>query len=282
MILSFHPLFEADKNIICAGRKPYANDLSAIKASDAVILPQGCYKSLFEMARDNCPNVFPDYKARFEYPGKIGQIRLFQKEKAAHPISKIYLNVSAFLKSSDFVPQKLPFDFPFVFKFDWGGEGDTVYLINSRTQAHDVINKAIEFERTGQKGFIIQEYIPSKNRSLRVVVIGEEVVSYWRIQSDLQSFHTSLAKGASIDADSDPDLQEMAVKSVKKFCQKTGINLAGFDLLFSTEQETVKPLFLEINYFFGRRGLGGSERYYQLLETEIYRWIKNIGLSLTN
>ena len=38
MIVSFHPLFEADKNIISAGREPDADDLAAIKAADAVIL----------------------------------------------------------------------------------------------------------------------------------------------------------------------------------------------------------------------------------------------------
>jgi len=32
-------------------------------------------------------------------------------------------------------------------------------------------------------------------------------------------------------------------------------------------------LFLEINYFFGRKGLGGSEAYYKLLQQEIDRWI---------
>ena len=46
MIVSFHPLFEADKNIICAGREPGADDLAAIKAAEAVILPQGCRQSL--------------------------------------------------------------------------------------------------------------------------------------------------------------------------------------------------------------------------------------------
>jgi ribosomal protein S6--L-glutamate ligase len=57
MILSFHPCFVADKNIICAGRSPDADDLAAIKAADAVVLPQGCYKSLYEMARGNCTNI---------------------------------------------------------------------------------------------------------------------------------------------------------------------------------------------------------------------------------
>jgi len=79
MILSFHPCFEADKNILCAGRDPDLDDLAAIKLADAVILPQGCKKSLYEMAEQNCEHVFPDYKARFSFPGKTGQIKLFQE-----------------------------------------------------------------------------------------------------------------------------------------------------------------------------------------------------------
>ena len=37
------------------------DDLDAIRAADAVILPQGCYQSLYEMARKNCKHVFPNF-----------------------------------------------------------------------------------------------------------------------------------------------------------------------------------------------------------------------------
>ena len=77
MIVSFHSIFEADTNIICAGRAPNATDLAAIKAAKAVILNQGCSRSLYEAARANCPNVFPNYDAKFNYPGKIGQNGIF-------------------------------------------------------------------------------------------------------------------------------------------------------------------------------------------------------------
>jgi len=60
MIVSFHPCFGADKYIICAGRKPDADDLAAMKAADAVILPQGCNEVLYNMASKNCSNIFPD------------------------------------------------------------------------------------------------------------------------------------------------------------------------------------------------------------------------------
>ena len=265
MILSFHPCFEADKNIICAGREPGADDLTAIKAADAVILPQGCYQSLYEMARSNCKHVFPNFDAKFKYAGKIGQFQLFQEKNVGHPKTEAYLNIDAFSRHYGNFPVKPALDFPFVFKFDWGGEGDYVYLIKSEAEFLNILQTARNFEKSGQTGFIIQEYIPAQNRSLRVVVIGQTVISYWRIQKNTESFVTNIAKGAVIDADADPDMQAAAVKSVKEFCCLAGINLAGFDVIFSSEVEIKTPLFLELNYFFGRRGLGGSERFYQIL-----------------
>jgi ribosomal protein S6--L-glutamate ligase len=60
MIVSFHPLFEADKNIICAGREPDTDDLAAIKAAEAVVLPQGCRQSLYALVRNNCDLIIPN------------------------------------------------------------------------------------------------------------------------------------------------------------------------------------------------------------------------------
>lgn len=277
MILSYHPCFEADKNLLCAGREPDADDLSAIKSADAVILPQGCYQSLYEMARNNCSHVFPNFDARFKYKGKIGQAKLFQEQNVAHPKTETYLNLDAFFKHYDGFPEKVALDFPFVFKFDWGGEGDRVYLIRSSLEFQNILQTAQNYEKTGQMGFIIQEYIPSINRSLRVVVIGQTYVSYWRIQQDTESFCSNLAKGAVIDANSDPDLQALAVKSVIDICFLTGINMAGFDILFAFDEKIKKPLFLEINYYFGRRGLGGTEKYYEILNTEITKWLARIS-----
>ncbi len=275
MILSFHPCFVADKNIICAGRSPDADDLAAIKAADAVILPQGCYKSLYKMARDNCANVFPDYDAKFNYPEKIGQTKLFQEKAVPHPKAKTFLTIESFFSRYGELKEQ-SFEYPFVFKFDWGGEGDNVYLIKSVEEFQGVLQKAAIYEKTGQAGFLIQEYIPSQNRTLRVVVINRKIITYWRVLRDRKEFCSNLSKGAVIDFDSDPDLQEAAVISVREFCAKTGINLAGFDIIFSSEAKIIKPLFLEINYFFGRKGLGGSEKYYLLLETEIRKWIKSL------
>lgn len=279
MILSYHPCFEADKNILCAGREPNTDDLAAIRAARAVILPQGCRRSLYEMARNNCTHVFPNFDSRFQYAGKIGQARLFQEINVPRPRTEAYLDLNAFVERYGAVTATPAFDFPFVFKFDWGGEGYQVYLIQSASEFKDILQIAKDYEDRGHTGFIIQEYIPSTHRSLRVVVIGQTLISYWRVQSDSRNFCSNLAGGAVIDAQADPELQALAVTSVKAFCSRTGINLAGFDLLFSSQRKRGIPLFLEINYYFGRRGLGGSERFYEILVMEIKKWIDRTGLS---
>mmetsp|Transcript_595 Transcript_595/g.411 ORF Transcript_595/g.411 Transcript_595/m.411 type:complete len:277 (-) Transcript_595:242-1072(-) len=273
MILSFHPCFEADKNILCAGRLPSASDIDAIKSADAVILPQGCTKELYKTACKNCLNVFPNYTARYTYMGKTGQIRLFNRYKAVHPFTEIFSDTEELSsKYPDFMTKE-PFQLPFVFKFDWGGEGSAVFLIKSRQDYFNIINKARLFEKTGQTGFLFQQYIENQNKTLRVVVIEDEYISYWRIQKDSRKFYANLSKGAVIDHDFAPELQKKVVQSSRAFCAETGINLAGFDFLFSQEQQ---PLFLEINYFFGRKGLGGSNIYYELLKAGINRWLAKL------
>ena len=277
MILSFHPCFTADKNIICAGRKPGRAELEELSLADAVILPQGCSELLYSMARENCRNVFPNYDARFKYPGKTGQILLFQETGVPHPETETYQTVPALYNfHKDVLNRQLPFSYPFVFKFDWGGEGEAVYLIRTRSDLKDILKKANEFEKTGQKGFLLQEYIQSDNRSLRVALIGKKLISYWRVQKDPDNFRAGLSQGAVADFESDPKLIKTAERDVKEFCKKTGINLAGFDFLFSSENYGDEPLFLEINYFFGRKGLGGSEKFYAILNREIRKWLKSL------
>ncbi len=276
MILSFHPIFEADENIICAGREPGEDDLAAIKSARAVILPQGWNPTLYEMARNNCPNVFPNFEARYGYQGKTGEIRLFRHVDAIHPSASLFADAAAFHKEFDLENGRLPFEFPFVFKFDWGGEGKTVFLVKSGPELLDILQKATSFEKGGHFGFLLQEYIPLRNGTMRVVVIGKRFISYWRIRKDPESFYDSVANGARIDADAEPVFQRAAVRAVASFCKKTGIDLAGFDVIFPRGSDAVAPYLLEINYFFGRRGLGGSEKYYEILIDEIEAWLRKL------
>ena len=263
--------------MLCAGRDPGALERAAIRRATAVILPQGCRKSLFRMARESCAHVFPNYDARFAYPEKIGQAKLFHKTRTLHPRTVFYDKGALSELGYQKLLNNLPFTLPFVFKFNWGGEGETVFLLHSLDAVEKVLKNAILYEKSGQYGFLLQEFIPSRGRSLRVVVIYQSYITYWRVHNEADGFYTNLKKGAKIDTESDPDLQEAAIAATRKFCGQTKIDLAGFDFLFSETDlaaGVTRPLLLEINYFFGRKGLGGSEKYYKLLQAEIDRWIK--------
>jgi ribosomal protein S6--L-glutamate ligase len=278
MILSFHPLFAADRQIICAGRAPGPDERQAISAATAVILPQACRQDLYEMVRENCALYFPNYDARFAYPGKTGQHLLFKKAGVPHPRTISFSDTRTFRRQYRRIPEDLPFGFPCVFKFDWGGEGETVFPVDSESRLKAFLCTASAFERTGQSGFLVQEMIPTGNRSLRVAVIGRRCVAYWRVQPNRQIWCANLSNGGQIDFITDPELRASAISAVRNFCRFTRIDLAGFDLLFPEGAASATPFFLEINYFFGRRGLGGSEAYYRILDQEIDNWICQNGL----
>ena len=92
---------------------------------------------------------------------------------------------------------------------------------------------------------------------------------------------SNVSRGAGIDAALEPERQNVAKVFVKNLCNKTGINLAGFDVIFDQPRSVPTRLLLEINYFFGRRGLGGSQAYYRILVQEIDNWLSRNGLETT-
>lgn len=271
MILSYHPCYVADDNHICAERPPGPEDAARMRAAEAVILPQGCKPELYALACKNAARIFPDYTARFRYPGKTGQIRLFRELKAPHPATRLFTSLNTFDLQNELAAIEAGLGFPLVFKLDFGGEGDTVSLIES---AHHLKTHLAEAAVRFEGPFLLQKYIPPGQRSLRVVVIGSRTFSYWRINPAPGGFGTSAGKGARIDHEGEPLLQRSARQATRDFCAKSGINLAGFDFLF--DPADAAPLFLEINHYFGRRGLGGSEVFYQILTTEIDAWLSAV------
>jgi ribosomal protein S6--L-glutamate ligase len=275
MILSFHPIIEADENRICAGRDPGDEELAAIRRADAVILPQGCRESLYRMARANCPHIFPNLDVRFDYPGKRGQIRLFREYGIAHPQTALYDTLA------DYHSRASDIELPAVVKLDWGGQGDTIFRAADPHEMQAALDRVQACERTGQTGFLVQAFIPTRQRALRVTVIGRRLISYWRIMPTEDRFGSSVAAGARIDYESDPALIAAAQEVVIDFCNRSGLQLAGFDFIFDARRLAdgrIEPLILEINYFFGRTGLGGSEAYYQILNQAVDAWRSTLTL----
>lgn len=278
-ILSYNLCIEAGQNLIWNKRAKEEQHAAFLRDAQAVILPQGCSEKLYALSSNNCSSVFPNYHARFQYPGKTGQAELFQELEVPHPQTKVYkdLNEWAAKGGRDLCT------FPSVFKLSWGGEGSNVALLQKDSDLDHWLNNAAASEQNGQKGFLIQQYIPTGGKSLRVVVIGERYYSYWRIAPDnneegqqgiSERFYSNLAKGAAVDRNFMPERQEAAVQVLHSFCQHTHINLAGVDFIFSEEETEPEPLFLEINYCFRCKGIGGHDKYVEHLTDAIREWLK--------
>lgn len=279
MILSFHPIIEGNVWRLCAGRDPDPQDLAAMETAAAIILPQGCRESLYRAARRSCPLVFPNYEARFAYPGKTGQVHLFRQLGLPHPESLVFAD-TADLMARWPILEALPIAPPVVVKRDWGGEGQGVFPAPDMAALHRILKILKTTESPHPNGFVIQRFIPTGPRVLRVVVIGTQLKTYWRVMAPSTDPYAvaCLARGGRIDFTADPDLMRAAETAVTRICRETGIDLAAFDILFASDAEVAAPdtpLLLEINYFFGRRGLGGSEAFYGLLQEGIRDWLKH-------
>jgi len=273
MILSYHPVLEGDVNRLCAGRDPDETDFEAMRQASAILLPQGCRQSLYEAARRFCPRIFPDLDRRFRYPGKLGDIELFRACRSPHPQSWLFSTVASCPAS---FWEKI--SYPVVVKSNYGGEGSLVFKLEEPKSAQPILDMFQGMERSDLYGFIVQEWVPSDGRDLRVVIMGDRFYSYWRVQKDSDNFYHNLSKGAVIDTESDPELQEIGIGLVREFSLQTGIDLAGIDLMFPFRDGGIcpEPLFLEINYYFGRKGLGGLENYYRLLREAADEWLAKV------
>ncbi len=272
IVLSFHPTLPGDRFLWeQASLGPGEFDL--IRQARAVLLPQTVSRQLYFLVRHNCRAVFPDYDLRFQWEGKVGDAMLFWSCGVPHPVTRVYPRVEALEQDHPLVGYSAgPLAYPCVIKANQGGEGRYTWLVRNSADLDRAVCRLKELELRGWFGFIVQEYVPGVERDLRVVVIGERVLSYWRVNP---GFHKNVARGGTIDPGQDPGLQALGRRRVASLCRRTGINLAGFDLIFARGGR--EPLFLEINYTFGRRGLGGTDGFQKILQDEVCRWLERVS-----
>ncbi|MFC1869228.1 hypothetical protein ACFL0H_14010 [Thermodesulfobacteriota bacterium] len=274
MILSFHPCFVADHQIILGHRSISSEDFSLIKQADAIILPQSCSHELFLACKAPSKQLFPNYETRFKYPGKVGQSLLFKKVCCSHPETLKWNSVEDFRKACrDFFPH----DMPFLMKADEVHEADGVYFIEDIETMESSLVRLHNMERSGSMGFISQELIPTDGDVLRVVIIGRRTIAYWKRPEKPGQIITSISKGARIDRHWRNDLREKGETQALNLSAVAGINLAAMDFIFTLAEPDPRPLIIDINYYFGRRGLGGSLNYYALLFEAIKGWLLENG-----
>ena len=273
MILSFHPCIEADTNVIVAGRAPGTEEESLTKRADAILLSQGVRQDLYDLCRKHCRRVFPNYDHRFQYPGKVGDTLLFRNLGLPHPKTSIFRDVAHYRQIYPPERNRFPFPMPFIVKGNFSGEGHLVFKIHDGQRLQVILEQLAAMENSGMQGFIAQQLINHSGRDVRVVVLYDRLISYWRVQNDPKQFLTNLSARGTIDRQSDPHLLRKAEEIVHSFCRKTGVDLAGIDLMFDENASICQPLLVEINYWFGRSIFGSSLSYYEELKKAARRWL---------
>ena len=272
MILSFHPRVKGDINLRLTLKGLFSDQEAEIIASArAIVVTQSIKAHQYKFCRAHCSRLFPDYTHRFGYEGKYANIVLFRKFNAPHPETTCYESVEDF-ESRHFKEYKPLMPFPFVLKGDRGGGGWAVFLIRNRRDLMEKLEILADEHLHATRRFIAQAYVPHGGRDLRVVVIGGRTETYWRCQRKPWEFRNNVGRGAVINYDLDTELTKKGIRCVEGFCSKTGINLAAFDLLFDRSQPEPEPLLSEINFLFGRKGLRGSTRFYELLNKAVQQW----------
>jgi ribosomal protein S6--L-glutamate ligase len=104
------------------------------------------------------------------------------------------------------------------------------------------------------------------------------VLTYWKRPGHPGGAITSLRLGAVIDHAWRPDLQQKGTALAVAIARKIHLDLAAIDFVFPMDDPSPEPRVLEINYFFGRRGLGGTSQYYVLLYDAVREWVRSHGL----
>lgn len=131
------------------------------------------------------------------------------------------------------------FCFPFVAKVIKSSMGLGVYLINNSEELEKYI--------CANDTIYVQEFLPIK-RDIRVVYIGERVITaYWRSAAE-GAFHNNVARGGTVSFE---DIPEAALRLVEKLAAHLGINHAGFDIA----EVGGHFFFLEFNIKFGNQAL---------------------------
>lgn len=258
-----NPLVSLDENLPNLAPLDDPTVVRLIRSARGVVMPraasEGRYRRVAALARD----WFPNFEARFAYAGKTRQTLVFRRHGVRHPGTFIYGSPMELRKAAGSV---LPLAYPFVLKGDRGGGGSSVYPVTCPGELLSSLGRLPEDEP-----LLIQEWVNHGGMDLRVVVVGSRMVSYFRVG---RGFYNNLCRGGRLARSLFPERQEAGMVAVANFCSLTGIQVAGFDLMFPDQGP---PVFVEINYHFGRKGLGGTAGFRQLFCEAVREWQRGVS-----
>ncbi len=261
--ISLHHRIKLDLNLPSIGALGQ-KEKELIQGAFGVLMPKYFsplrYKEVAYLARSH----FPHFMTRYTYRGKAKQIRLFRRLGLPHPKTFVFNSVSEVKEK--ILKNECPLGFPFVLKGDMGGGGSKVFPVFNQ----ESLAKGLQ-ELPQNEPVLIQEWIKNGGMDLRVVLVGNRVKSYFRVAQD--SFYNNVSQGAAIDFNLGLDRQAKGIELSMELARMIQTDLAAFDLMFDSKRQ---PLLIEINFLFGKKGLGGDKGYQQMFEQAVEDWMNSV------
>lgn len=271
MLLSFHPIIKADINLSVAGKSFLSKKaIEAIKKADAIILPQIAPLFLYEMVIEREKPHFPDQSLRFRWKHKADQLRSFDEWEIPYPKTLIFESFESFLEAN---PDEISsLGYPFFLKSALEHEGEGIFLVKDEEDLTRIRTDLPAWLLSGP--ILAQRCVSTHGYVLRVVSLYKLHLAYWKKDD---SEIVSISRGARIIRHYRKDLIQKGIEEVTRLKGKARLDLAAVDIVFDMDSSS-SPYLLEINFFFGRKGLGGRKGFYKLLLKAVQSWIEEIGL----
>ncbi len=258
--VSFYPRIPLDENLSIFEPLHDSNVQLLLTQAAGVLLPPYIppwrYHDITRLAKE----WFPRLGARFIYQGKIKQIDLFRRLGVSYPETRTFNNPSHLMDHLQRFGS--PWEYPLVLKGDKGGGGSTVYPIYCSSDISRHLVKLPTHEPV-----LLQKWVEHGGRDLRVVIYGTQAISYFRVGDG--HFYNNVCRGGRIDHELCPEQRRTGMQAVLEFCQRAYIDIAGFDLMFPDNSQ---PVFIEINFHFGRKGLGGFSGHQKKVQQAVKHW----------
>ncbi|MBI4798616.1 MAG: hypothetical protein HY794_07770 [Desulfarculus sp.] len=276
-IVNYHPGLKAEVNLLLVSRRPLdRRDYLAVAGASAVLLPQVCRPDLHALVASLNKPHFPRPAVHLSLDGKVGNHLLFKHLGLPQPRTLVFGDLEqAALAWRRGQVAAAGIEAPLVAKGAGGGQGRNVFLVNTPQELPGLAGHLETHCFQGPSGLVLQERVAIPGRDARVVVVGNEVDSFWRLAPNKEAFFTSLSQGGIIDRSRWPEQMAQAVALVRRLQGLAGLDMAGVDVLVP---ENSPPLLLEINFYFGRNAHGGTAGLRRVHLRAARQWLAGLGL----
>ncbi len=276
LIVSFNPMIAADRTIVLESRRALNRaDVLTVSRAQAVLMPLAPRPDVYALAAGLGKPLFPNPAVYLSLDGKIGNQRLFSALGLPHPRSMAYANVQDALAAwRGGMAEIADLGAPLVAKGAGGGMGENVFLVNDPEELADLAQRIDTRCKNGPEGLLLQEFVDCGGTDLRVVLLGDGHKAYWRHGAKGQ-WRSNISQNGTADFDTRPEDMAAGVGLARRLADAAGLDMAGVDVLVPPDRP---PMLLEVNFFFGRSALGGTDAFLQMHLEAARRWLTGRGI----